>query len=159
MSNKGGKSGKHPTAGEKDDRIEFTLRQIATGKYKSDIKRALRERYGNLCARTCERYITAAFEITMLEMKRPAEELAAEAVAFYDGIIANQELSIFVRMRARERKDKLLGLEKPIKHDVSGNLKVNADVAVNGAPMPSLEEIKADLAEAESLLSKGRKKK
>jgi len=62
--------------------------------------------------RQTETYASRARDLLREQIAGTFENLVAESVAWYDGVIHNDSVPIRERIYARERKDKLLGLEK-----------------------------------------------
>jgi len=75
------------------------------------------------------------------DASRPKAEHQAESYRFYAEVVANAQAKNADRIKARERIDKLLGLEAPAKHaltDTEGN---NIIVYLpKKDPLPQIEE-------------------
>lgn len=103
-----------PTRQQQQDQIELTRKLIAQGQSKGDIKRALYAAY-NVSPRTVERYLARAREFLLAESQRPQPEHRSESLAFYHQILTDKDATPIVKLKARERIDKLLALELPQK--------------------------------------------
>ena len=55
----------------------------------------------------------------------PKSEHQANSYAFYSGVVNDEEVSIFARITAQKRIDKLLGLEAAIQLDLHGKIDVD----------------------------------
>lgn len=102
---------KHPTAAEMAARVEYARQLLAGGAYKSTIAAALRAKFGPLCARTVEVYLSRAREKIHAAAHDGRVELRCESLAFYRSIIADPKADHRDKLKARERIDKLLALE------------------------------------------------
>lgn len=92
--------------------IRLIKKMLGMGKYASEIKKAVNQEYG-LSTRSVERYITRARREMVKHTKVSLEDHVAEAYYFYRGILTDPESTQRERLRARERIDKLLGLDQP----------------------------------------------
>src|SRR4051794_34657772 len=103
---------KRPTAAEVAERVEMARHFLALGMLKCDIKARIRAVYGaTLDHRTIEGYLARAREANVL---RVAEERGAqrqESLDFYRAVQAEPLVDFRDKIKARERIDKLLGLE------------------------------------------------
>ena len=81
---------------------------------KSELKKRVRERYGIQNPRTIEEYITRARERLMTRLMRTKDEHRLESLSFYEGMLHSTATTPTEKIRARERIDKLLGLEQPM---------------------------------------------
>jgi hypothetical protein len=102
--------GEKPTKEQLEERIERTREMLASGLQKRVIKRRLAKRYG-VNPRTCETYLARARELIVQASGRARPEWRAESLAFYESVIADRLASTRDKVKARERIDKLLGLE------------------------------------------------
>ena len=119
-----------PSRDEWQERLEFCARLMAKCLHKSQIKRAMAEKYG-LCARSVENWIARVREHWAKESKGlHKDDLKAEALAVYREIMLNPKSRVSDILRARERMDILQGLEVS-KMELS---------APNGAPLPVAQD-------------------
>lgn len=103
------------TAAEMERRVLYTVELLARGLRKGDIKRALREKFGaHLHAKTCERYISRAFEqLRAGAADDQVDDLRAQALAFYQSVIADPLAKDADRIKAQVALCKLMGLDRP----------------------------------------------
>jgi hypothetical protein len=87
---------------------------------KHEVKRRLRQAFiddglaaGPISWRTCETYISRARQLLIEWHDRTPRELHIEAVAFYVSVIQHPGSSEMARLTARQRLDRLFGLETP----------------------------------------------
>lgn len=108
------------TAAELELRIEYVIELLAAGHRPGAIKAAIREKFGAVSARQIFRYMARA-RAEMLEAAGASlEQLVAESLAFYRSITADEKARVADKLRARERIDQLLGLEKPRRLEFGG---------------------------------------
>jgi len=96
------------------------------------------------------RLIDAARQVLLLRLKRAKDLIKAESLAFYEGVCASKDASYTEKIKARERIDKLLGLEEQtvhVEHDVRHHHVVD------------LEKLNLDLDTAKKLLEAVREMK
>jgi hypothetical protein len=136
--------GRIPTE-ELEERIDFAYKLLCRRLYKSDIKRALKQRY-SMPARTCEDYIARARERIVAETGESKPEHRAKSLAFYESVLADPEEKAADRIRAQERIDKLLGLEEPAECVIKGDKSNPLVIHVVETVVTSREEAKAILA-------------
>jgi hypothetical protein len=115
-----------PGAIELEIRYEFTLRlfrkALEKGTYtKGEIKRALKKQFG-ISPRTCENYLREARRRYAEERDMTRDEEVERSLGFYEGIVSNDRIEPGTRIRARERMDKLLCIEKPAEVKHSGTV-------------------------------------
>lgn len=91
--------------------VQLIKHLLSLGKHPTEIKRAVVREY-DLASRSVERYITRARREMTKCFEVPIEQLRAEAIFFYISIINDTKSQQRERLRARERIDKLLGLDK-----------------------------------------------
>lgn len=94
--------------------VHTVIKLLSLKKYSSDIKRVIAQNY-NLSPRSAERYISRARREMTKQLDVPIGQLRAESFYFYISIMDNPESTQRERLRARERLDKLMGLDKPVK--------------------------------------------
>lgn len=98
------------TQEERDECIDLIASMLRFRCYKSDIKRAVRQRFGSVPARTFEWYLARARKkLTRHNKINPKKELW-KSLRFYEGVISNPRTSVREKMLAQERIDHLLAL-------------------------------------------------
>lgn len=119
-----------PTAEEQVEIEDLTYTLLASGLLKSDIKRHLRRwaekkqkslqtNQPNIViemdARTVERYLSRARERMVAESGKSKDELRQDSLNYYLAVTRDQTADHRSRLQARERIDRLYGLDMPIK--------------------------------------------
>lgn len=112
---------KRPTPEEKQERVEMARQLIGQGLYRSEIKRQLSDEYG-ITTRSAERHITDAIKSIRESVERSDADQIGDAIAFYEQIIRDKNASHVAKIKARERMDKILGIEVT-RHAISMNYK------------------------------------
>jgi len=90
--------------------MRLIKKMIGLGKYASEIKIAIADQF-HLSPRSVERYLTSARREMVERLETPLEQHRADSFYFYRSIINSLESSPRDRMHARERMDKLLGID------------------------------------------------
>lgn len=90
--------------------IDVIKKLMSVGTYTYDIKIVISKKYG-LSQRSVERYITRARKEMVDYFKKPVEQFRAESYCFYRSVLKDPRSTQGERLRARERLDKLLGLD------------------------------------------------
>jgi hypothetical protein len=119
--------GRRPTVDELAERIELCRSMLLRRVPKSTIKKVIRQRFGaELSANTIEGYLGRAREQLLADVTRGRQNHRADALGFYESMLANPKVADRDRIKAQERIDKLLGLEdksnQPPLEVVLGNL-------------------------------------
>jgi hypothetical protein len=112
-----------PTRAEVEDRIEAAGQFWAAGLTTGQLKTAMREKFGSLDHATCLRYLARARKRWAAEMAltpRQRQAQRGEAIEFYRQRLRDSKTSDRVKVMARERIDSLLGLDAPIRTELSG---------------------------------------
>jgi len=121
---------------------------------KSEIRKELVAAY-EVSWRQADRYVSRARELIKDDLRRSPTEHRADAYSFYRGIIEDPDVAPREKIRAQERIDKLLALEKPQKivrsgesvDDQQAGVQIDDDVEVIGVmllpPDPRNPEIEA----------------
>lgn len=119
-----------PTAEEQVEIEDLTYTLLASGLLKSDIKRHLRKwaekkqkslqaHHPNIViemdARTIERYLSRARERMVAESGKSKDELRQDSLNYYLAITRDPSADHRSKLIARERIDRLYGLEMPLK--------------------------------------------
>ena len=112
-----------PTRAEVEDRIESAGQFYAAGLTTGQRKIAMREKFGGMDHATCLRYLARArkrwaAESDLTPQQRKAQR--GQAIEFYRQQMRNSKVSDRVKIMAQERIDKLLGLESPVRTELSG---------------------------------------
>lgn len=97
---------------------------LSRGKTTGEIKRMIHVEYG-LKPRSVEPYLRRAREAMRAETGKSVEDLRTESYYYYRSVLQDPEASHRDKLRARERIDKLLGLDKPV---MTHNKNLNIDV-------------------------------
>ncbi len=92
--------------------VRLIQRMIGLGKYKSEIKTAIAIRY-HLSRRSATRYFDRARNEMQTFVERDDDLHRTDSYYFYLGIIENPDSTQHERIRARERIDKIMGIELP----------------------------------------------
>jgi hypothetical protein len=110
-----------PIKTEMDARLAATTKLLLQGKSDGEVKRIIAEQF-QISPRTVERYLRHARGEMVESTGKDLDVLRKEAIAVYQAIIDDPEAENRDRIRARERVDRLLGLEihLPRKVEVSG---------------------------------------
>jgi hypothetical protein len=104
-----------PTLEQRAEKEDFMYHLLSVCLLKSQIKSAFRERYPGTSSRTLERYLAAARKRLLAADGKTVEERRAESRAFYEAILRNESAAPRDRLYARERIDRLYGLDAPRK--------------------------------------------
>jgi len=99
-----------PNAEECEKIQNVVIRLLGFGKQRTEIKNAIAAKYG-LRPRSVERYLCQAKELMLAETGKSGNEHRADGYYFYLSIVRDENQSTKDRLKARERIDKLLGLE------------------------------------------------
>jgi len=90
--------------------IAFCTLALARLCTKTEIHRLVKDRY-NLGHRQADNYLTRARGVMLAQTGKPMAEHKADAYEYYKGIIKSSTIGDREKLIARERLDKLLGLE------------------------------------------------
>jgi hypothetical protein len=101
-----------PTLAERRERLNFCVLMLQRHLYKSDIKRRMRTRYKGISARTIERYLSRARKVLVGRYRKLSANPKQDSVMFWLSLVQGPDTDIRTKMRARERLDKLLGLDR-----------------------------------------------
>jgi hypothetical protein len=107
-----------PTEQELEERIVVTSRALCRGLTKHEIKRAITSQY-RVGWRTVETYLSRARALLIEESGRTRQQLVAEAFGFYNSVLSSNA-STADKIRARERIDRLFGLDAPMRQEIAG---------------------------------------
>ncbi|MFH1303592.1 MAG: hypothetical protein ABIK07_21260 [Planctomycetota bacterium] len=106
-------SRKRITREQQTQLVEAVIHLLSLGKHPSEIKRAINREY-DLSRRSVERYITRARREMTDRVEAPVHQQRAESFFFYVSVVNDPKSHQRERLRARERIDKLLGLDLPV---------------------------------------------
>lgn len=115
--------GATPTAAEKRERIDGVILRMRKGETVGQIRQWLKGEFG-VTTRTCDRYLSRARKEISEAVGRTETDLRTEAMAFYEGVRADQAATVWQKLKAQEQLDSLMGLAKPRKvamTDSTGN--------------------------------------
>ena len=112
---------------ELDARVDATEQLLARGVKKSDIKRAIKAKYG-VSARTVENYISRARTKLLARISLDQGEQRAASLAFYQSILASSA-TVNEKIKAQRAIDNLLGLNRPIEKPGEGKGDMTVDEA------------------------------
>ena len=118
--------------------VRLIKKMITRGKYMSEIKSAIAAEY-HLSRRSVERYMTRARREMREFVEQDVEFHRAESFYFYRSVLENSESTPHECLRARERIDKILGVEIPYKF----HLKKRRELTVQQVQNMSDEELQA----------------
>lgn len=102
-----------------EERTEAVIKVLRKhpGILKGDLRRWIKRKF-RVEWRMAEEYIARARSELILRIERRKEELRADSAAFYEGVLETKGETTTDRLRARERLDKLLGLESKVQLEV-----------------------------------------
>lgn len=131
---------KRPTQKEYEERVNEAQMLLMQGPIlKSAVIAHIKSKF-KVEHRAAETYLARARQNILLHLNQLKDEHRADSLAFYEGIILDPDTSAADRLRARERIDKLLGLDKPseslIKLNHSGEIKQTGVVSVDQLKLP-----------------------
>jgi hypothetical protein len=110
------KDNPQPRQSLSDDQRDLLLRlvkkMLAMGRHASEIKQAIAQEF-YLSRRSVERYMKRARQEMIEHMDMPVKQHRSEALYFYHNMMNNPKSGPRERLRARERIDKLMGLDLP----------------------------------------------
>lgn len=103
---------KKPTK-EEQKQIEKEVFELLTkGVYKEQVKTIIADTWG-LQRRSVERYISHARKLMREAAGKDDDEHRSDAYSFYTSVLSDPDASHRDKIKARERIDKLYGLDKP----------------------------------------------
>lgn len=114
MATEARSNGRKPTCAQHDERVTLCRNLLGLGYSDGQIKSVVTTAYG-VSWRTVFRYLARAREQIREELGQDLESLRADAIEFYRGILLSDDARASEKIKARERMDKLLGLEAPMK--------------------------------------------
>tara|TARA_R110002111_G_scaffold254461_2_gene320102 strand:- start:2887 stop:3387 length:501 start_codon:yes stop_codon:yes gene_type:complete len=92
--------------------LRLVKKMLGMGKLPSEIKQAIAREF-HLSTRSVERYMRRARREMIQHMEMHVKEHRSEAFYFYHQLMNEPKANLLVRLRARERIDKLMGLDLP----------------------------------------------
>jgi len=105
---------KRPTSQEIQEREDLAFDLLSRCYHKSQIKKHFKEKY-SCDARTVERYLSRARKRMDVQAAQGKSMLRAESFAFYSSVLRDNRATPREKILARERIDKLYGLDAPVK--------------------------------------------
>lgn len=105
---------------EIDERVEYIMELEAQALLPGQMKRAFREKYGDVSKSQIAEYVGRARARVQESHKERVEELGKKAIARYEAIIRDPATDPNSRIRAQERIDKIWGVEAPSRSELSG---------------------------------------
>jgi hypothetical protein len=109
--------------------------------HKCDIKALLKKQYG-LEPRSVERVLARARERLIERSNKTVDHHRDDAYAFYDAIIRDSAAPIRFKILAQERIDRLLGLQRPERLELTGQGGGPVEVTAPDYSKLSLDELK-----------------
>jgi hypothetical protein len=103
-----------PTNAEISRRVNEICEMMRGGCTLGQIRQHLKKAY-KVSTRSCDRYLSRARARIYDATKRTDDDLRAESLAFYEGVRADLDQHIQWRLKAQERLDSLMALDKPKK--------------------------------------------
>jgi len=101
------------TVREQFERVTAARNMLLHGYFPHQIKQGLRKRFG-MSKRAADSYLQKARAWIVYDTRMTKEDLRADAISVYKGIVQNPDAKDSDRIKAQERIDKLLGLEVPV---------------------------------------------
>lgn len=96
-----------------DELVEFVMARMAVRKYKSQIRAELEAALGQeVKVDTYEKICQLARKRIELEACKRPKRFYADSVAFYESVLANEEVPWNVKVRAQENLEVLVGLRE-----------------------------------------------
>lgn len=104
-----------PTQEEIQEREDLMYELLSRTILKSQIKKQFRKKYGDVSPRTIDRYLSRARARQLAEAGTSKDEMRAESRAFYEAMARDPQSDPRSKLIARERIDRLFGLDAPQK--------------------------------------------
>lgn len=104
---------------EINERTDMILLWISQGQSKGQIKQLAKTKW-DVSARTVERSLVGCRKLLLKEIDESREVLVANSISYYRNFLTDPKASEHAKLRARERMDKILGLDAPLKHELTG---------------------------------------
>jgi hypothetical protein len=99
--------------------IELAEAALARRLHPCKVRALVREAFG-IKGRSCDRVLARARGRIRERTGKGKEHHAADAFAFYDSVVRDEEAPLRLRLLAQQRIDELMGLEAAQKHEHSG---------------------------------------
>ena len=140
---------------EIDERIEYVMELEAQALLPGQIKRAFREKYGDVSHATINEYRLRARERVQNAHTEKLQDLAKKAISRYEAIIRDPTSDPNSRIRAQERIDKIWGVESPVRTEIAGadGGPIQIERLIDAAQI-STEDIERTLSELRALKQK-----
>lgn len=134
-----------------EDAIALAELALSRRLHKSAVKRLIMAQF-KVGARTAETVISRARGRLLERTNRNVEEHRADSYSFYDSVLRDQAAPIRMKLIAQERIDRLLGLQRPERIELTGQN--GGPVAVAQVDFSSLS--KTELKKLTQLMEKTR---
>jgi len=135
-----GKEFYHTSPEELAERVEQVVQWMREGiMHKGTLKKKIKAEW-NLEFRAAEKYVSLARQQVLLNLNDSRENHRAKSLTFYEGIALDEKATVGDKIRARERVDKLLGLEQPQQIHAEVSVKPNG-VPVNELPLEQRRQL------------------
>lgn len=112
MTENNSKTRQYLSEEDREQVVRLVKKMLGMGKYSSDIKQAIAQEF-QLSRRSVERYLKRARKEMLKCTEVAVEKHRSDAFHFYRSMINNPKAHPREQLRARERMDKLLGLDIP----------------------------------------------
>ena len=100
------------------ERIEFVRERLARCFYRSEVVKALRKKFGLDTAQANRAFTRAQEELWREYYERGMEDWRVFSVEFYRSVLNSELASMAEKIKAMNRIDRVLGLEKPVTQKV-----------------------------------------
>ena len=131
------------TEAEVEERVTEVEKMLRAGPIlKSQLVKFIKNKF-EVQRRMAEYYIARARERMLLRLNRVKDEHRAESLSYYEGVILNPAATVREKVVARERIDKLLGLEvaQRLELEHSGTLHRGVDVDALELDLPTRKKL------------------
>lgn len=137
-----------PTNDEISRRVNEICTMMQGGCTVGQIRQHLKQKYG-VKTRSCANYLARARKRIYDAINRTDDDLRSEALAFYEGVRSDPENHVQWRLKAQERMDALMALERPKKVALTNADGGPATIRVQAERLEQADpEVVAKLAEA-----------
>jgi hypothetical protein len=109
-----------PSFAEMDERVDFVCELLARNLHYHQLKREFRNRFGDCSHSTIANYVARARARLYQQVEHDRKDHVAEALATYRDIFQDPVCTPREKIMARERMDKILGVEAPTRVESSG---------------------------------------
>lgn len=134
-----------PTKQETQERIDFATNLLQRRLCKRDIVKLMCRRWPNMPSSSIELYLRRAKELLPRRYKALAAKARQDSVLFWESIVRSMDVDIRLRCYARERLDRIFGVDGPPERDAG-----QPDSGGSGCEV--LEVVVSSRAEAKEIL-------